>query len=112
MTLERDPDQDLAVLAKVQKLIADGNTELSLTELLDKAEVTEQEYIDALEVSTNGNVVVLKRECLLVNVSLNQLQSLSDASMASQHGHSVCAKCICLCDVCSLLYHENREVHG
>ena len=50
------------MLAKVQKLIADGNTELSLTELLDKAEVTEQEYIDALEVSTNGNVVVLKRE--------------------------------------------------
>ena len=37
-------------------------TELSLSELLDKAEVTEQEYIDALEVSTNGNVVVLKRE--------------------------------------------------
>ena len=50
---ERDPDNDMAVLAKVQKLIADGNTELSLTELLDKAEVTEQEYIDALEVSTN-----------------------------------------------------------
>ena len=37
---------------------------------------------------------------------------LSDASMASQHGHSVCAKCICLCDVRSLLYHEDREVHG
>ena len=34
------------MLAKVQKLIADGNTELNLTELLDKAEVTEQEYID------------------------------------------------------------------
>ena len=50
------------MLAKVQKLIADGNTELSLTELLDKAEVTQQEYIYALEVSTNGNVVVLKRE--------------------------------------------------
>ena len=60
--LERDTDQHLAVLAKVQKLIADGNTDLSLFELLDKAEVTEQEYIDALEVSTNGNVVVLKRE--------------------------------------------------
>ena len=59
---DRDPDKDLAVLAKVQKLIADGNTELSLSELLDKAEVTDQEYIDALEVSTNGNVVVLKRE--------------------------------------------------
>ena len=59
---ERDRDQDLAVLSKVQKLIADGSTELSLSELLDKAGVTEQEYIDALEWSTNGNVVVLKRE--------------------------------------------------
>ena len=50
------------MLGKVQKLIADSNTDLSLAELLDKAEVTEKDYIDALEVSTNGNVVVLKRE--------------------------------------------------
>ena len=57
-----DNDQELFVLRKVQKLISDGNTELSLAVLFDKAEVTEQEYIDALEVSTNGNVVVLKRE--------------------------------------------------
>ena len=54
--------KELAVLRKVQKLIADSNTDLSLAELLDKAKVTEQEYIHALEVSTNGNVVVLKRE--------------------------------------------------
>ena len=50
------------MLRNVQTLIADGNTDLSLAELLDKAEVTEKDYIDALEVSTNGNVVVLKRE--------------------------------------------------
>ena len=48
------------MLCKVQKLIADGNTDLSLAELIDKAEVTEEEYIDALGGSTN--VVVLKRE--------------------------------------------------
>ena len=57
-----DNNQELSVLCKVQKLIADGNTDLSLAELLDKAEVTKKDYIDALEVSTNGNVVVLKRE--------------------------------------------------
>ena len=56
------------VLGKVQKLIADGNIDLSLAELLDKAEVTEKDYIDALEVSTNGNVVVLSVSP--VNVSL------------------------------------------
>ena len=63
-------NQELTVLSKVQKLIADGNTDLSLAELLDKAEVTEKDYIDALEVSTNGNVVVLKRdpgECFINN---------------------------------------------
>ena len=45
------------MLGKVQKLIADGSTDLSFAELLDKAEVTEKDYIDALEVSTNGNVL-------------------------------------------------------
>ena len=35
---------------------------MSLAELLNKAEVTEKDYIDALELSTNGNVIVLKRE--------------------------------------------------
>ena len=59
---EHVTDQNMGVLTKVQKLIADGNTNLSLGELLHKAGVTEQEYIEALEVSTNGNVVVLKRE--------------------------------------------------
>ena len=35
---------------------------MCFTEILDKAEVTEKDYIDALEVSSNGSVVVLKRE--------------------------------------------------
>ena len=60
--LEHDIEHDKCVLTKVQKLIADGNTELSLSELLDKAKVTEQEYVDALELSTNSSVVILQRE--------------------------------------------------
>ena len=35
---------------------------MSLDDLLDKAEVSESEYIQALEVSSEGNVVVLRRE--------------------------------------------------
>ena len=35
---------------------------MSLDDLLDKAEVSESEYIRALEVSSEGNVVVLRRE--------------------------------------------------
>lgn len=52
---ELDNTEELAVLGKVQ-LIA---KELCLPELLEKAEVTEQEYIRALSVSNHGNVVVL-----------------------------------------------------
>ena len=37
------------MLKKVQTLIADGNTDVSFTELLNKADVTETEYVDALE---------------------------------------------------------------
>ena len=33
------------MLSKVQKLIADGNADLSLAELLDRAEVTEKEKL-------------------------------------------------------------------
>ena len=60
--LEHDIEHDKSVLTKAQKLIADGNTELSLSELLDKAEVTEQEYVDALKLSANSCVVILQRE--------------------------------------------------
>ena len=54
--------QNVAVLSKVQKLIAEGNTDMSLDDLLDKAEVSESDYTQALEVSSKGNVVVLRRE--------------------------------------------------
>ena len=54
--------QKVAVLSKVQKLITEGNTDMSLDDLLDKAEVSESEYTQALEVSSKGNVVILRRE--------------------------------------------------
>ena len=50
------------MLSKVQKLIAEGNTDMSLDDLLDKAEVSESDYTHALEVSSKGNVVLLRRE--------------------------------------------------
>ena len=57
-----DNTQVLAVLEKVQKLTAESDTDLSLDELLQKAEVTEKDYINALQVTTKGDVVLLKRE--------------------------------------------------
>ena len=57
-----DVEQSRTVLKKVQKLITEGNTDLSLTELLNKADETETEYVDALETSCTGNIVVLQCE--------------------------------------------------
>ena len=57
------------VLAKVHKILADGNTELSLDEILVKAGINHDEYIKALEVSSKGSVVVLKRQPNECNVN-------------------------------------------
>lgn len=60
----------LDVLGRVCRLIPDGNTELTLYELFSKAEVTENQYTNALEVSCRGTVVLLQREpneCLINN---------------------------------------------
>ena len=57
------------MLEKVQKLLKDASTDLSLVDLLDKADLTENEYVEALETfCTVGSVVVLKhelRECCI-----------------------------------------------
>ena len=59
---ETDVEHSKAVLNKVQKLITESNIDLSLVDLLDKADLTETEYIEALKTSCTGNIVVLKRE--------------------------------------------------
>ena len=46
----------------MQKLIAENDTDLSLSDLHDKAHLTKSEYVEALETSCTGFVVVLKRE--------------------------------------------------
>ena len=50
------------MLKKVQKLLTESSTDLSLADLLDKADLTETENVEALETSCTGNVVVLKHE--------------------------------------------------
>ena len=58
-----------SVLAQVHKVLADGSTELSLDEVLVKADVSLNEYTKALEVSSKGSVVVLKRQPNECNVN-------------------------------------------
>ena len=59
----------IQVLTEVCKILAD-NDDLSIIELLDKAGVTLDQYVSALQVSTKGSVVILKRnpnECNINN---------------------------------------------
>ena len=67
MITRSDIDPDVVtdaqrVLVKVHKVLADGHTDLSLDEVLVQAKVTLNEYMEALEVRSTGNVVVLKCE--------------------------------------------------
>ena len=62
---DAEPDdvaQAIDVLGKVERLISKGNTDLSLDDLLTKAEVTENGYTSALEVSCAGSVVLCTAE--------------------------------------------------
>ena len=62
-TRESDSKSAQTVLAKVHKVLADGNTQLSLDDVLVKADISLEEYTKAVEVSSKkGRVVVLKRE--------------------------------------------------
>ena len=78
MITQSDVEPDVAskaqsVLVKVHKVLADGHTDLRLKEVLVKAEVTLNDYMEALEVSSRGNVVVLKREpneCCIYNYNV------------------------------------------
>ena len=57
------------MLTEVCKVLAD-NDDLSIIELLAKADATLDQYVSALEVSTKGSVVILKRnpnECNINN---------------------------------------------
>ena len=68
-----DPDSSVvksaqSVLAKVHKVLADGHTDLSLNEILIRAKVSPNEYTEALEVSSKGSVVVLKRQPNEINI--------------------------------------------
>ena len=75
-TLIASPDSDSDVvkkaqnvLAKVHKVLADGHTELSLDEILIRANISPDEYTEALEVSSKGSVVVLKRQPNEININ-------------------------------------------
>ena len=69
-----EPDvasQAQGILVKVYKVLADdANVNLSLNQVLIKAEVSLNDYMKALEVSSRGSVVVLNRkpsECCIYN---------------------------------------------
>ena len=91
------------------KVLADNN-DLSMNELLAKADVTLDQYVSALQVSTKGSVsvVILTRKPNECNIN-NYNASVMLAWQASMDMYSVhvCPQCLCLCHVRSLIHNEN-----
>ena len=57
-----DVEHSRTVLQKVHNVLTERDTDISLTELLNTTELTETEYVEALEISCTGNIVLLKRK--------------------------------------------------
>ena len=100
----RDNDRHSEILLKVRKLLADGDSDnLSLNDLLDKVGVTYEAYEEALNVTSSGSVILLKRqpnECNINNYNPHVLLAWQ-ANMDIQYG-------LCLYNVCCLLHYESR----
>ena len=75
-TLISKPNDDDSVtddasktLAKVRKLLVNGKTDVSLSELLTLANIESADYFQALAISSRGNTVVLKQEPCDCNIN-------------------------------------------
>ena len=67
---DTDTDKLKEALGKVRKILIDNNTDTSLDDLLANAGVEFGDYMEALQTSTRGNTIVLKRdpsECKINN---------------------------------------------
>ena len=68
-TTDHNSNDASKILAKVRKILVDGTTDVSLTELLRLAEVDPTDYSRAISYSTRGNTILLKREPSECNVN-------------------------------------------
>ena len=91
------------VLTQVYETLA-ANPNGSINELLSKANVTLDQYVSALQVSTKFSVVILKHRPSECNI--NKVQCFCNVGVASQHGYSICPQYLCMCHVCGLLHNE------
>ena len=98
-----------SVLAKVHKVLADGNSELSLDEILVKADIGLDEYTKALEVSSKGSVVVLKRQPNECNVN-NYNTSVTLAWQANTDIQYVLNAYACVMYVASYIMKTDRAM--
>ena len=64
-----DTSDCIQVLTKVCKVLTDNPNDLTMNELLAKADVTLDQYVSALQVSTKGSVVILKRKPSECNIN-------------------------------------------
>ena len=96
-------DDASKTLAEVRKLVVNGKTDVSLSELLTLAHVESADYCQALAISSRGNTVVLKWEPCDCNIS-NYNSAVMLAWQANRS--TICNECLCMCHVCGLMHYE------
>ena len=103
---QNDDNSDcIKVLTKVCKVLTDNPNDLTMNELLAKANVTLDQYVSALQVSTKGSVVILKRKPIECNIN-NHNPSVMLAWQANMDIQYV-LNAYAMCHVCSLVHNEN-----
>ena len=81
------------MLAKVCKVLLDGPTDLSLDELLAKADSEHDTYNKALETSSRGSLVILKcepNECCVNIYNARDIRLVGGSNVYEGRGVEVC----------------------
>ena len=99
------------MLSKVRQVLPDCDPTATIDDVLIRASVDREEYVEALQVTKAGNVVLLKREPNEQKVN-NYNASVMLAWQANMDIQYVLDAYACMCDVCSFIHNEDREING
>ena len=78
--------------------------EISFDDFLKEINVTEEQYIKAIQYSLKRDTLLLKRSP--AQIRIKQLQCERSECLESQYGYAVCVGSICLCSLHPVLHYK------
>ena len=90
-------------MSKVRKVLPNGNNSATITDIVAKARVTLENYVEALKITTSGTVVILKQKPNEQNIN-NYNASVMLAWQANMNVQYV----LDAYHVCCILHNEDR----